>query len=175
MSTSFEEKILDIFSYNGSEYVVSLEAATKYNISFSTNKIGYTRVRIDGQNAMLHRVVWFLYNHDWPKDCVDHIDGNPKNNSIENLREATHQQNMANSKGKNRWKRYRKTKYGYVTMISCNKQHYYLGTYEREEQAAYAYNVAAKMLFGNYAKLNDIGYQEKAIEYYIIRKLIFSK
>jgi len=174
MGNTLEDKIFDIFSHNGHELIMSVDAATKYSVSFSTNKIGYTRVRIDGQNVLLHRLVWFICNFDWPKDYIDHIDGNPRNNSIENLREVNHQQNMANSKGKNKWKRYRKTPYGYVTMISCNKNHYYLGTYEREEQAAYAYNVAAKILFGNYAKLNDINYKEKAIDYYIIRKLIFS-
>lgn len=43
-----------------------------------------------------HRIVWALVTGAWPANEIDHIDGNGANNKFENLREATHWQNIAN-------------------------------------------------------------------------------
>jgi hypothetical protein len=43
------------------------------------------------------RIVWFLRTGEYPKLHVEHKDCNPQNNSVENLRLATHSQNMANT------------------------------------------------------------------------------
>jgi len=46
-----------------------------------------------------HRLVWnFWYGEIPEKMEIDHIDGNPQNNKIENLRLCTHQENMLNRK-----------------------------------------------------------------------------
>lgn len=45
----------------------------------------------------VHRVI-FLMHHGYLPEEVDHIDGDPTNNKIENLRPATHAQNMRNVK-----------------------------------------------------------------------------
>ena len=48
-----------------------------------------------------HRVVWFLCKGEDPGDfLIDHIDGNPSNNRIENLRKVTASQNSRNCKAK---------------------------------------------------------------------------
>jgi len=53
---------------------------------------------LDNQRLAVSRVVWFLHYGILRRDFViDHIDGNPLNNSIENLREVSHKTNANNS------------------------------------------------------------------------------
>ena len=57
----------------------------------------YYRVQINGKQYRNHRII-FLMHHGFLPKHLDHIDGNKLNNKIENLREATHSQNMMNVK-----------------------------------------------------------------------------
>ena len=58
---------------------------------------GYYQTSCCGKRFENHRIIYFLVHGEWPK-CVDHIDGNPTNNLIENLRSATLSQNQFNRK-----------------------------------------------------------------------------
>ncbi len=58
---------------------------------------GYYRGGLLGRNVMAHRVVWKWHFGTEP-DEIDHIDGNPSNNRIENLRAATRSENLRNMK-----------------------------------------------------------------------------
>jgi len=57
---------------------------------------GYCEVRLDGKLYGTHRLIFMMVYGYLPK-IIDHIDGNPSNNFIDNLREASHAQNMRNS------------------------------------------------------------------------------
>ena len=60
---------------------------------------GYYLITMNKKNYRLHRLVWIYHNGDIPNGMsVDHIDGDTKNNRIENLRLATHTENMRNRK-----------------------------------------------------------------------------
>ena len=61
------------------------------------NSTGYREVRLrGGKKYLVHRVV-FLMHHGFLPDYVDHIDNDPLNNKIENLRECTFSQNRCNT------------------------------------------------------------------------------
>jgi hypothetical protein len=57
---------------------------------------GYIYIAIDGSKYMAHRLAWFYVHGEWPKEEIDHIDGDKTNNKISNLRVATRCQNEAN-------------------------------------------------------------------------------
>lgn len=49
---------------------------------------GYRSVRVLGRNYHEHRLAWFYCFGDWPRQQIDHIDGDKQNNRICNLRDA---------------------------------------------------------------------------------------
>jgi len=56
---------------------------------------GYKQVSVDGFIYYTHRVVWLINYGAWPK-LIDHINHNPGDNRLENLRECTHVENATN-------------------------------------------------------------------------------
>ena len=58
----------------------------------------YLKVTLDGQQTGAHRVVWLLHHGDWPKNEIDHVNGDSLDNRIENLRDVTKSENMRNTK-----------------------------------------------------------------------------
>jgi hypothetical protein len=61
---------------------------------------GYLRGAIDRKTRLSHRVIWAMEHGSWPVHQIDHIDGNPLNNRIENLRDVTQSVNLRNAKKK---------------------------------------------------------------------------
>ena len=55
------------------------------------------RVMIDYKEHALHKII-YLWNYGVYPEIIDHIDGNPLNNHIDNLRSVIHCQNMQNRK-----------------------------------------------------------------------------
>lgn len=60
-------------------------------------KNGYMYVTIDGNQQLVHRIIYQMHHNELPK-CVDHINGDKSDNHIENLRSATYSQNSHNYK-----------------------------------------------------------------------------
>jgi hypothetical protein len=56
----------------------------------------YIRISIDGRQYRAHRLAWLYIYGRWPKEEIDHIDGNGLNNKLSNLRECTRQENAKN-------------------------------------------------------------------------------
>lgn len=114
-----------------------------------------------GPKLFMHRIVLsrVLGRELLSSEFVDHIDRNPLNNTRENLRLATAQQNNINrSKQSNNTSGYKgvfkHVKGGYFAAIGYNGKRKYLGYFKNPIDAAIAYNKAATKYYGNFAVLN---------------------
>jgi hypothetical protein len=61
------------------------------------NNLGYCVITINGKKIHGHRLVWLWHGKELPEQ-IDHINGDRKNNRIENLRAANCVTNAFNSK-----------------------------------------------------------------------------
>ena len=113
---------------------------------------GYLRVTVLGERELAHRVAWLLYYGEWPKDKIDHRNGNRKDNRIANLREASTAENNQNMAG---WRRSSSRFVGvswdgsrlkWKAAITSGLKYKFLGRYDTEEEAHAAYcNAKAAM------------------------------
>ena len=106
-----------------------------------------------------HRVCWFLQHKEWPKLQIDHVNNNKADNRMCNLRVTTNQQNSLNKKShKNSSSKYKgvswkKGSQKWRVRVHFNGLSFY-ELYSSEEEAARAYDKAAREYFGDYARLN---------------------
>lgn len=75
---------------------------------------GYIRVQFQRKKILGHRLAWFLYYKEQPPEYIDHINGDPTDNRIVNLRAATFSQNQHNRK------RYANNKTGIKGISTCH-------------------------------------------------------
>jgi hypothetical protein len=114
---------------------------------------------INKKTIYLHRFI--LEAQKQKNYVVDHKDGNPLNNKKENLRICSYVGNAQNANVSIRnilkLKGVRYHSYGqYQARIQCAGKKYHLGLFASKEDAARAYNEAAKRLHGEFARLNVI-------------------
>ena len=93
---------------------------------------------------------------------VDHADGNGLNNTRQNLRLCTHQQNLFNMGGNaNTSSVFKGVSWSvargmWVSQIVVGGKNKNIGSFKNEKDAARAYNQFAKDHHGEYARLNDV-------------------
>lgn len=119
-------------------------------------RVWYAAAWIDGVRVKMHRLVMGAP----PGLCVDHIDHNGLNNTRRNLRLCTKAENCRNARPwKNGGSKYKGVSWHKGTRkfrakIGYERKCKWLGVFEKEEDAARAYDKKAKELFEEFAYLN---------------------
>jgi hypothetical protein len=126
---------------------------------YNKHKYGYAirSMMVDGteKKMAMHRDI--MGPPPKPGLEIDHINRNKLDNRRANLRWATRQQNCRNSKRRSKtgFTGVTKTPGGnYQAMIYPDSVSTHLGMYDTAEEAARAYDKAAKRLYGEFARLN---------------------
>jgi len=124
---------------------------------------GYIEVRKGGHKMLAHRIVYMLaYGEDPGNWFVDHIDGNPSNNSPSNLRVASQTENMRNVRrlrANNKSGRHgvRQTVVGGIpywkAAVYLAGRALHLGSYATKEEAIAARDVAERFLYGDFSPI----------------------
>jgi hypothetical protein len=126
------------------------------SIAGGINATGYRYIQLEGRKYPAHHIIWLIETGNLPKKILDHIDGNPLNNHISNLREATIKQNNENRKAqRNNKTGYKGVSFNnrlqkYVAQIQHNYKPIYIGIYKTPHEAHLAYETKAKELFTHY-------------------------
>ena len=161
MSQMTQQEAIEMFEYrDGVLYWKKHNQAKKYlgKSVGSINKLGYYNTRHKNVNYNVHRIV-FLMHHGYLPEVIDHIDGNPSNNKIENLRAATHGLNKCNQvlyksntsgvkgvfwdENNKNWK----------AQINFGGKRRYLGRFKLLSDAEEFVNLARDMLHGEFARV----------------------
>lgn len=100
MNTLTAERLREMLLYDPRTgtftWKASRRGAKAGSVAGSHRGRGYYRICIDGVFYRSHRLAWLYTHGEWPKHQIDHIDGNPSNNRISNLRDVTALTNSQN-------------------------------------------------------------------------------
>lgn len=119
----------------------------------NTHPSGHRNVMVDGKTYSEHRLIWFFVMGEWPKGDIDHINGDPADNRIGNLRDVSTQTNMQNER-----KARKNNKSGYLGVhwkekvqkwgacISVSRKKHHLGYFDSPEAAHQAYLEAKRAM-----------------------------
>jgi hypothetical protein len=144
-----KERATELFTYDAStgelRWRVKRWGHLPGALAGTTMRSGHRRVMVNGcGNFLVHRVVWLMVHGNWPIVDIDHINGDPGDNRLCNLRDVSRSVNIQNLK---RAMRTNKSGLLGVTKV-CQKwkaginlfgEKVHLGTFDTPELAQEAY------------------------------------
>jgi len=155
-----QERLKELFDYQDGTFI---RRKTGMSIVANFGNKRYLRVYVDNKPYSLHRMI-YLWNHGHLPKTLDHIDGNRANNKIENLREATQQQNCLNRKHHSNSKSPYKNVYlqspiknaewkrNWVVRVNVGGKSKYIGSFEDLELADLVATEARDKFHGAFAR-----------------------
>jgi len=138
--------------------VGDFDTLSRHSWHFSSNGFAASSIKKQDdkkyKSFLMHRLIMNAKDGVY----VDHINGDRLDNRRANLRFATAKENARNHKpkGKSGLNGVRPGPRSYAASIAPNGIEIALGVYETPEVAAAAYNAAARIVYGEFARLNDV-------------------
>ena len=83
-------------------YFATANSSKSWNTRYANKVAGYQEpskrkiIRLLGSNYLVARIIWFMQRGNWPTNEIDHINGNPADNRLVNLRDVSHKENCKN-------------------------------------------------------------------------------
>lgn len=135
---------------------------TKYSgkETFTSNDGGgYNMSSIKGIKVKAHRAAWAIHYGEWPREFIDHINLDPSDNRIVNLRQASNSENMRNSglRSNNtsgaRGVYWCSEKLKWAASIRVNGKNKFLGRFESIDAAKAAYAMGSNRYHGEFGRV----------------------
>lgn len=154
-----QELLHELFEYRDGELYWKVKPNRRIKIgdkAGSHNVSGYINVRVMGKYYRAHRLIYCMLHGYFPK-YIDHINNNPSDNRIENLRECTQSENLYNkciqSNNKSGHKGVswdtKSKKWRVRVYVNCKSNH--LGFFDDVELAALVAEEARNKYHGEFA------------------------
>lgn len=98
------EKAGEMFAYDPNSGAITWKVTRNHMSKVGSEaghlrKSGYRQIIVNGRAIAAHRLAWLLHYGTWPEQHIDHMDGNPSNNRISNLRDVERRVNAENLRG----------------------------------------------------------------------------
>ena len=110
-------------------------------------------VRVKNKHYKAHRLAWFYVHGVWPNSEIDHIDRNPSNNAISNLRTSSREENSHNQVRPRvdnvlgvRGVCFIPSRNKFKTQIGVDGKNFHIGYFKTEAEAGDAYFAAKTAL-----------------------------
>jgi hypothetical protein len=114
------------------------------------SKFGYRYIGVEGKGYTAYRLAWLYVYGNFPAGDIDHINRDPTDDRIENLRSVSHSTNLHNTFHRNPKSGHKgvyKTKENrWQTRIRINYKMHHLGTFATIEEAVNVYKLAESNL-----------------------------
>lgn len=172
LKTPDKEYLNSILSYcDGMLYAKVTRGNIKAGKLLGNDHGGYKRLCILGAHYLVHRIIWKMH-HGYDAINIDHINNDRSDNRIDNLKEITHKDNsrkqimpINNSSGFIGVSLV-KSSNKYKSMIGVDGKDIVIGTFSDINEAATAYNDAARKYHGDSgdfkAKINEAALHKKS-------------
>lgn len=154
MNDEFLEELTRVLDYNpktgAMTWKIAVGTVKAGSPAGCVHKDGRLHIGFKRKIYLAHRLAWLLTYGKWPEQMIDHIDGNPLNNRLANLRDVSNAVNSQNQRkamsGKSEplgvnWDKLSRK---FRAMIQINGKKKHLGYFLTEEAAYAAYLVAKR-------------------------------
>jgi len=135
-----------VYSENHIEMEMYGKVGNWKSISIQTQRYKRINIRVNGKGkwVLLHRLIFYSHNQTWDfydsssDNVIDHNNGDPFDNRIENLNCVTQHENLFNNTTAKGYSWNKKNK-NWNSYIRHNGRSVYLGTFTKESDARDAY------------------------------------